>query len=1050
LFGLHLLSPWWFAALLLVPLVFWHGRRSLAGLSPGRRWTSMLLRMILVTAAVGALAEACWQQVSREVTAVYLLDISASIPREERQKVLDYVKRTSQRREEGGRRPDDRAGLVVFADGSSVELAPAENFYAPGKLHSVVDTEHSDIAEGLRMAAASFPAGARKRIVLVSDGAETRGLSVEEARRLAEIGVRVECLYIERRKQPEVMIERLVVRTEARAGEPVQVRAVLKADQPASGEIELYLKGQPAGKRRFVIGKGNKLLAESFEVRLPGPGFYPLEVRLRPDAGTDTIYNNNVGYAYTQLLGKARVLIIYSPAAKKDPTEDVKYLVHELRREKIEVQLVGPAAIPASNAELAGYDCVIIANVGAYAFTQSGMKAVRAAVRDMGVGLIMIGGPNSFGAGGYLNTPIEEALPVSCDVRQRKVMPNGALALIMHTCEMPKPNYWGRRISHAAVNVLSPQDEVGLIIYDWQAGCRWLFKIQPAGPGRAKMHALIKKAQPGDMPDFDTSMNMALKGLKKVKAALKHCIIISDGDPSLSDPLLLAKFKKAKITVSTVAIAPEGPGCIQLMRRIARITGGRAYAPKNANMLPQIFIKEAMTVRRSVIFTHPFTPRLEMATDPVKGFLGVKLPQLEGYVVTTAKDRAEVPLTVKLKDGMTDPVLAHWRYGEGKAVAFTSSATSDWAPKWIGWPGYVKFWAQLVRWTSRAGGTGDLQVKSEIKGGRGRIVVEAIDENGRLINHLDLKGHVTDPKSRAVPGINLVQTAPGRYEAEFTAGPPGAYQINVFYKDSSGAPRNHTSGVANSYSPEFGKLKSSPGLLRDIARVTGGEMLSWDVVKDREVIWARNLPPGHRIHPGWEWLLWIILILFPIDVAVRRVMLEPRHARIIGSILAGVVQVALFYALIWHFHWAYAAVQLIIVVAGAYLFSDWLKHRQLQPAAAGVPDPTIAALMAEKERLRSDAPAPATEDVRSRFLDQLKQAHASSSGTEDQDALQEMLKRHKDTFTTGAGAAAAKKPARKAPKPTGISGYAGALLDAKKRALKDKDKDTDKGKDKKK
>jgi hypothetical protein len=519
------------------------------------------------------------------------------------------------------------------------------------------------------------------------------------------------------------------------------------------------------------------------------------------------------------------------------------------------------------------------------------------------------------------------------------------------------------------------------------------------------------------MPDFDSSMKMALKGLTAARAALKHCIIISDGDPSLSDPTLPGKFKQNKITISTIAIAPHGGMCVGTLRRIAAATGGRYYYPQSPNLLPQIFIKEAMTVRRSVIFKRPFTPIKKHETDPIKGFWGVQLPQLEGYVATTAKDRAEVPLTAKLEpDGMEDPVLAHWRYGEGKSAAFTSSAASDWAAKWIPWPGYVKFWSQLARWASREGGTGDLQIRSEVKSGRGKVVVEAIDEKGRLINYLDLTGHVVDPKSRSVPGVNLVQTAPGRYEAEFAAGPPGAYQINVSYQDSSGVRRNHTTGVANSYSPEFSTSEGNPGMLKDLARATGGEpgLLSGDPVKDREAIWARNLPPGHRIHPGWQWLLWAILVLFPLDVAVRRLMID----------------------------WRAIAERLRLMLG--------LIVPRLRPAMAEGPDPTMAALMAEKERLREAAPPPATGDVRSRFMEQIQKAREGAPA-ESEDALAEMLRRHKER-REGAGAgpdlksklAAGKGKRPAAPKPSGISGYAGALLDAKKRALKKREQDKDK------
>jgi uncharacterized membrane protein len=997
--GLHFLSPWWLAALALVPLAAWLARRSLAGLGAARRWTALVLRLLLVTAAVLALAEAGWKQVSREVSVVYLLDRSASIDPDEGRRALQYVRDTSERRESGGRQADDLGGLVVFAERASVELAPSAAFTAPSRMHSLIATEASDLAEGLRLAAASFPAGTRRRVVLISDGLENRGLATEEARRLAELGVRVEVLPLQRLRGPEVMVERLVVREHARAGEPVQVRALLRADQAAAGELELVLDGNPVARRRFQVAEAGKT-SHSFELNLPGPGFYPVEIRLRPDPGCDTVPQNNTGHAFTQLQGQARVLILFSPAGKDDATADVAHLARALAQEKIEVRLAGPGEVPASPAELAGYDCLIVANLGAYAFTGQGMSAVRAAVRDLGMGLVMIGGPEGFGAGGYLNTPIEEALPVSCEVRQRKVMPNGALALIMHTCEMPDPNYWGKRISSAAIDALSDQDEAGLIYYDWNSGCKWLFPLQPIGPARQQMHGLIKDASPGDMPDFDSSMGLALKSLSAAKAAMKHCIIISDGDPSLADITLPGKFKSAGITVSTVAIAPHDGGCGTTLQNIASATKGRFYFAKSANELPQIFVKEAMTVRRSVVFQERFVPRQVLETDLLKGFWGAELPPLEGYVVTTAKDRAEVPITVRIKDNPEDPVLAHWRYGEGKAVAFTSSAASNWAPRWIDWPGYVKFWSQLVRWASRAGGTGDLQVRAEIRGGAGHIVTEAVDENGRLLNQLDLVAHVVDPLSREVPGVTMAQTGPGRYEARFPAGPAGVYQVNVSYRDAAGVRRNHVSGASCSFSPEFGGGEGGQELLQEISRLTGGDVLTGEAAQDRAVIWKRNLPPGYRVHPGWHWLLWAVLLLFPLDVAVRRLMLDWRA---IGQRLRQTAA--------------------LLVPA-------------LRPAAAAGPDSVMSALMAEKQRIREAAPAPQTENVRSRFLEQLRQAGEEAAPGSADLALQEMLQRHRERPAAPPGRAPAAPP-----RPAGISGYAASLLDAKKRAIKEREQE---------
>ncbi len=39
------------------------------------------------------------------------------------------------------------------------------------------------------------------------------------------------------------------------------------------------------------------------------------------------------------------------------------------------------------------------------------MEYLQAYVRDLGGGLVVIGGPQSYGVGGYFETPLEETLP---------------------------------------------------------------------------------------------------------------------------------------------------------------------------------------------------------------------------------------------------------------------------------------------------------------------------------------------------------------------------------------------------------------------------------------------------------------------------------------------------------------------------------------------------------------------------------------------------------------------------------------------------------------
>ncbi len=94
---------------------------------------------------------------------------------------------------------------------------------------------------------------------------------------------------------------------------------------------------------------------------------------------------------------------------------------------------------------------MILANVPKEAFTESQHALLAANCHDMGAGLVMIGGPDSFGAGGWMNTPVEKALPVDMQIKAIKVQGIGAMALIMHASEIPEGNYWQAVVAKAAI-----------------------------------------------------------------------------------------------------------------------------------------------------------------------------------------------------------------------------------------------------------------------------------------------------------------------------------------------------------------------------------------------------------------------------------------------------------------------------------------------------------------------------------------------------------------------------------------------------------------------
>src|SRR5256884_2630608 len=311
----------------------------------------------------------------------------------------------------------------------------------------------------------------------------------------------------------------------------------------------------------------------------------------------------------------------------------------------------------------------------------------------------------------------------------------------------------------------------------------------------------------GDMPSFQGTMGKAHEALKKSSASLKHIIVFSDGDPGAPTPQLMQSIVGDRITVSTVLIAGHaGP---DTMISIAKQGRGRFYPVQSPDDLPQIFIKEAAVILKSAIYEEPFKPQQVSSSELVRGIGAGEYPQLRGYVATSQKSRAETPL---LTD-KGDPLLAHWQFGLGRAVAFTSDAKAKWAQDWLGWAKYRQFWSQIAKWSLRRLDNADFTTDVTIDKGEGVISVEAVDEKGNYRNFLNLQSVVVSPKGER-QNVRLEQTGPGHYEARFPTKAVGAYLLNLMTIENGEVRGSQEAGASANYSPDFSAIPPTNNLLR--------------------------------------------------------------------------------------------------------------------------------------------------------------------------------------------------------------------------------------------
>ena len=597
-FSIHFNQPWWLLiGFLAVPMI-WMGRRNLIALGPVRRWTAIVLRVLVVVLLAMLLARPVRSEQNEQLTVITVFDRSRSIPAEHQKQKLSFLEEAKTFGQSG-----DQLAVVDVAEAASIAILPNiinDQTRIPERNTSLTGL-HSRLSDGVQMAMAIAPPDTATRILLVSDGNETVGDLKEAARIAAANHIPIDVLPVRFSYDQEVIFKHLAAPARARSGQTISLRFVLNSTSPARGKLLLALNGEPVD-----------LVVDSAEIGMdvqlkPGANVYtmPLSVGMRgmhefeavfvpDDQDQDQIEQNNLATAMTYVAGPGRVLVVDKDRISATP------LISVLDQSDIEAQYCPALEFTDDLTRLMDIDAVILVDTDNSSFTFAQQEMLVRYVQDLGGGLVMVGGPDSFGAGGWIGSPVTEVLGVDLDPPQKKQMPQGALVLIMHACEMPQGNYWGKRVAMAAVNALSQRDYIGILDYGWYAGgSHWIFPFAQAGDKSAAISA-IKQMQMGDLPDFGPLMEAAYEKLAACTAAQKHVIIISDGDPQTASPALLAKLRKASITCSGVAVWPHSadPQAVWSLQNIAQLTGGRFYRINDPQKLPQIFIKEAQVVRR--------------------------------------------------------------------------------------------------------------------------------------------------------------------------------------------------------------------------------------------------------------------------------------------------------------------------------------------------------------------------------------------------------------------------------------------------------------------
>ena len=823
-------------------LSLWGWRRDLSG----------ALRVLAASGFALALAQPSLRVADDAASVVVAVDESASqtpAAVADAQAWIDQHIRT--------RRTADRVGLIAFAGDvrivqplSAGDSAP--RLPDPSQLHP----ERTNLEAALRTAAAMLRGASNPRVILLSDGQSTTGDVSAALRDAGDVPVDVVPLA-HPPSTPEVQVESVQTPPYVRVGETFDSTVTLDATQPTPAHLQVYVDGQVASEQDVQLASGqNHVTVSSTELE---EGFHDIAVRV--SSAPDTDPNNNVGFAFTVVKPKARVLVVEERQNEGAAIENL------LRKAQMNVDVRPPEGLGTLD-NIGPEAAVILNNVAATSLTLDQQKILQTYVSNSGRGLVVLGGMTSYALGGYSETTLEDVLPVLAQPPEKREGAQIALVLVIdRSGSMGLDSGGVTRLGMAkeaailTAGALKPDDILGVMAFD--RATHWL--VRPDSLQHLSAQSISDNIS-SLTAEGGTGLFQALKEaddvLRATPADLKEMVLVDDGqaeDVRYDD--LVAKIHQDKIGLSIVSMGDDVD--TTLMSKLARLGEGRFYQTARLRDIPRIITQEAALAKRAALVEGTIQPQLLAPSPIVRGIVPSAIPPLSGHIATTPKDAAEVILA----SDEGSPLLAQWHYGLGRAVAWTSDVGTRWSTGWAGWDQNARFWEQLVRWAMGPPIDRDFKVEVTRVGDEARLTLDDI-QDAQFADRQDLTLTVTRPDG-GQSSAPLRQDAPGRYTATVVATAPGAYQLDVAEpKQPRKASRTETSGFVVPPVAETLSFVANEQALRRIASETGGQLR--DSSSTSDLYAADRTTNASRWDPLWPLFAVLALSAFVVDVAVRR------------------------------------------------------------------------------------------------------------------------------------------------------------------------------------
>jgi Ca-activated chloride channel family protein len=719
---------------------------------------------------------------------------------------------------EVGMHADDRVGTIVFGANAAIEDPPRPKSDLPPPQRVSVGRDGTDLELAIRRALTELPADSASRLVILSDGVQTRGDALAAGAAAVAADVPVDVVVFDQKLVPDVRVVTVRAPPHADKDETIELRVVVWSAVETKVDVRVRRDGELIRKtdQPIAIARGENVLALREQATDPGLHRYDVEVTA-VDPAADAAPEDNSGSTFIKVRGATSALVMEGDIDKAAP------LAAALAASGFKVTEVSTTGVPSDIGGLANYDVVVLSDIRASDLSTTQVDAIASYARDLGGGLVLMGGDRSMGPGGYARTPIEEVSPVAFDLKQDKRRASLAEVIAIdfsgsmgaYVSGQTKLSLANEAAARSA-SLLGPGDRLGVEHVD--TSVHWTVPMGPV-TDVGKIGAEIRGVDVGGGGIYtDISLEAGYAALDKETVNLKHMLLFADGSDAEQIAGCRALVKRAFDRGMTTSVISLGRGSDSPeLEVLSKIGGGRFYLIEDATKLPAVFTQETILAARSSLHEVDFKADTKTTGGPTRGVDFGASPILKGYVVTVPKSRAAVYLTGP--DG--DPVLATWAAGIGRVAAFTSDYKNRWGQQWLGWGDAAKLFGQVARDVARKADDPRVRLESDASGGELHVRADVVGDDGRAQTFRRLTIHVAGPDgfSRDVP---LDAVGAGRYAASIPLDRPGTYIAAA--KDEVSGESVGTTGAALGAGEELRPTGSDRALLSRLAAMTGGKV----------------------------------------------------------------------------------------------------------------------------------------------------------------------------------------------------------------------------------